>query len=248
MTMEIIPAIDIQDGKCVRLTKGLLEKKTVYYEDPLDALHYWEEQGATRLHIVDLDGAFGIGTNYKLIKRIVNSTSIGIQVGGGIRTIEKAKKLIELGVERVIIGTAAVKNPNIVSRLEKEIGRDKIIVALDQKKGKLVIKGWTEAVEYDLFEFAKLIESKGAGGILISSVEGDGAFTGPDLETTKKMVASVNIPIIAAGGVRNTEDIRNLYEINVNAVIIGKAFYEGRLGFKECMNLLKDLDRRRVRA
>lgn len=233
----VIPAIDIQNGKCVRLTKGELDKKTVYYEDPLDALHYWEDQGASRIHIVDLDGAFGIGTNYKLIQRLIKKTDIKIQMGGGIRSKEKALKLAELGVERLVIGTTAVKNPDFITKLNTEIDSSHIIVALDQKNGKPAIKGWTETLDTDIWELGKIMESKGAGYVLISSVEGDGAFTGPDIESTKKMVDSVGIPVIAAGGVRDKEDILALKSINAHGVIVGKAFYERRLDYADVRDL-----------
>lgn len=233
----VIPAIDIQNGTCVRLTKGELDKKTVYYENPLDALQYWEDQGAKRIHIVDLDGAFGIGTNYELVKSIIENTDLNIQMGGGIRSKEKALKLIDLGVDRVVIGTTAVKNPDFIKELHSEVDSEHIIVALDQKNGKPAIKGWTETIDTDIWELGKTMEQNGAGFVLISSVEGDGAFTGPDIENTKKMVETVNIPVIAAGGVRNKDDILELQQIKAFGVIVGKAFYEQRLDYAEVRDL-----------
>lgn len=237
MEKKVIPAIDIQGGKCVRLTKGDINQKTIYYQNPIEALHFWEEQGAQRIHVVDLDGAFNINTNYELIEQLVQQTKIKIQVGGGIRDLKKAKKLIEIGVDRVIIGTTAIKNPHFVSEVSDVIGKEKTIVALDHKNGKPAIQGWVETVDQDLFHLAKIMQNKGAGMILISSAESDGAFTGPDLETTKKMIQSVKIPVIAAGGVRDKQDVLDLIGIGVYGVIIGKAFYEDRLKYPEVKNL-----------
>jgi phosphoribosylformimino-5-aminoimidazole carboxamide ribotide isomerase len=233
----VIPALDIQGSRCVRLTKGDLNQKTIYYENPIDALHFWESQGTERIHVVDLDGAFNINTNYDLIEQMVKQTKIKIQVGGGIRDLVKAEKLINLGVDRIVIGTTAVKNPDFVSEVSKKIGKNKTIVALDHKNGKPVVQGWVETVDKDLFQLAKIMQDKGAGMILISSAESDGAFTGPDLINTKKMLEAVKIPVIAAGGVRNKQDIIDLKKIGVFGVIIGKAFYENRLKYSDVKNI-----------
>jgi len=235
--MLVIPAIDIQNGKCVRLTKGQLAEKTIYYEDPLDAVKFWEKSGAKRIHIVDLDGAFGIGTNLQLIEKMIKSTKMKIEVGGGIRTVETAEKLINLGVERVVVGTSAVKNPDFVRELSEAIGQNSVIVDLAHKNGKPAISGWTEFIEKDIFEFGETMEQKGAGYILFSSVESDGAFTGPDVQNTKKMVETVNIPVIAAGGIRNKQDILDLRNIGVGGIVVGKAFYENRIKFEDIKNI-----------
>jgi phosphoribosylformimino-5-aminoimidazole carboxamide ribotide isomerase len=233
----VIPAIDIHKGKCVRLTQGLIDSRTVYYENPLDALKFWEGEGATRLHIVDLDGAFGSGSNYKLIKEMVLKTFIKLQVGGGIRSIESAEKLKNLGVDRIVIGTAALKNPDFIEKLSNSVEKSSIIVAIDMKNNKPAIKGWTETIDTDVFKMGRIVEEKGAGHILFSSVESDGTFSGPDLLNIKKMTETVKIPIIAAGGVRNMDDVINLKKIGVKGVIIGKAFYENRMKFSDVKNL-----------
>ena len=231
--MEVIPAIDLSDGKCVRLYKGEKGTEIVYYDNPLEALDFWIEKGAKRLHFVDLDGAWGFNKNKELLKKMISKASelVKIQIGGGIRTIDDAIKLIESGVDRVIIGTLAVKNPEKIEELAKKIGSEHIIVALDYKDEKIATHGWTEQTDKDPFLFGKKIEKLGAGFILFSSVEADGAFTGPDLKNIKKMVRSVNIPVYAAGGVRNEEDIINLEDSGVHGVIVGKAFYEQKLPF-----------------
>ncbi|MFX1237423.1 MAG: 1-(5-phosphoribosyl)-5-[(5-phosphoribosylamino)methylideneamino]imidazole-4-carboxamide isomerase [Promethearchaeota archaeon] len=229
--MEIIPAIDISNGKCVRLHKGKKGTETVYFEDPLDALKFWTENGATRLHFVDLDGAWGSNKNVNLLKKMIYITKnkIKVQIGGGIRSFETAVNLVDYGADRVIIGTLAVKDPNVIKRLSKKIGSEKIIVALDYKEGKVATHGWEQKTSLDPFEFGKIVENLGAGYILFSSVEADGAFTGPDIENIKKMVEKVNIPVYAAGGIRNENDVKELEEVGVQGVIVGKAFYENRL-------------------
>ncbi|MGV9171019.1 MAG: 1-(5-phosphoribosyl)-5-[(5-phosphoribosylamino)methylideneamino]imidazole-4-carboxamide isomerase [Promethearchaeia archaeon] len=233
--MEIIPAIDISQGKCVRLYKGKKGTEKVYFEDPLEALNFWIEKEATRLHFVDLDGAWGSDENKKLLKKMIeeaNTHQVKVQIGGGIRTVSAASELVKIGANRVIIGTMAIKNPDAIEVLSQKVGSEHIIVALDYKSGKIATHGWTKETDLDPFSFGKTIETKGAGAILFSSVEADGAFIGPDIQNIKKMVKSVTIPVYAAGGVRNKADIDALQKINgLKGVIVGKAFYEHKLPF-----------------
>jgi len=242
--MEIIPAIDISGGKCVRLFKGQKGTEKIYYENPLDALDFWIEQGAQRIHFVDLDGAWGSDKNKKILKDMIlkaKDSNLKIQIGGGIRTYEAAIELIDIGVERVIIGTLAITQPNVIKQLADKIGAEHIIVALDYKEGKISTHGWTQQTNKDPFIYGKKIAELGAGYILFSSVEADGAFTGPDLKNIEKMVQSVDIPIYAAGGVRNEEDIKNLEKIGgVHGVIVGKAFYEKKLP----LSILKQINKK----
>ena len=242
--MEIIPAIDISGGKCVRLFKGQKGTEKIYYENPLDALDFWIEQGAQRIHFVDLDGAWGSDKNKKILKDMIlkaKDSNLKIQIGGGIRTYEAAIELIDIGVERVIIGTLAITQPNVIKQLADKIGSEHIIVALDYKEGKISTHGWTQQTNKDPFIYGKEIAELGAGYILFSSVEADGAFTGPDLKNIEKMVQSVDIPIYAAGGVRNEEDIKNLEKIGgVHGVIVGKAFYEKKLP----LSILKQINKK----
>ena len=229
--MEIIPAIDVSGGKCVRLFKGKKGTETVYFENPLDALAFWLKNGAKRLHFVDLDGAWGSDINKSLLKEMITlaSDKVKVQIGGGIRSYEAATELINLGADRIVIGTLAIKQPDIIEKLSKSIGNNRIIIALDYKKGRISTHGWTEQTNLDPFKFGKKIEDLGAGYILFSSVEADGAFTGPDLKNIKKMVESVNIPVYSAGGVRNEEDLKDLEKTGVHGVIVGKAFYEKKI-------------------
>jgi len=231
--MEIIPAIDISSGKCVRLFKGKKGTEKIYYENPIDALNFWIDQGAKRLHFVDLDGAWGSDKNKQLLKNMIKKAShkLKVQIGGGIRSYEGAIELINLGADRVIIGTLAVKNPKIIKKLANSIGSSRIVVALDYKEGKIATHGWTEQTDIDPFIFGREISSLGAGFILFSAVEADGAFTGPDFKNIEKMVEAVDIPIYAAGGVRDENDILKLNETGIHGVVVGKAFYENKLPF-----------------
>jgi len=242
--MEVIPAIDISGRKCVRLYKGKKGTETVYFENPLEAIAFWIEKGAKRIHFVDLDGAWGSDRNKELFKQMIKKASdkMKIQIGGGIRSHEAAVNVIELGADRVIIGTLAVKHPDTIKKLARDLGSEHIIIALDYKKGKISTHGWTEDTDKDPFTYGKKMEEMGAGYILFSSVEADGAFIGPDLDNIKKMVRAVKIPVYAAGGVRNMEDIEKLKKTGVHGVIVGKAFYEGKLPFSIIQKVKKGIN------
>ncbi len=237
--MQIIPAVDLREGKCVRLTKGKPGTEETYYDDPVDAARYWQEQGAPTIHIIDLDAALGLGDNVDIIKRIVNEVDAEFQVGGGIRDVKKAVTLHSYGVERVIIGTSAVKNPEMITELKEKIGSKHIMVALDHVQGKVAIKGWRDISKFDAFDLAKDMEETGAGSILFTAVERDGMLTGPDIENTEKMVHSVNIPVVAAGGIGKIADVIALNRTRVYGAVIGKAFYRNRFTFTEVLNALR---------
>ncbi len=218
--------------------KGEKGTEKIYYENPLDALNFWISQGSQRIHFVDLDGAWGSDKNKELLKKMIKKASnkSKVQIGGGIRSLDAAKELIKIGADRVIIGTLAIKKPEIIKRLAEEVGSKHIIVALDYKQGKISTHGWTKQTDKDPFSFGKKIENLGAGYILFSSVEADGAFTGPDFGNIEKMIKSVKIPVYAAGGVRNEKDLETLNKIGTYGVIIGKAFYEEKLPFSIIKN------------
>lgn len=218
--------------------KGEKGTEKIYYENPLDALDFWISQGSQRIHFVDLDGAWGSDKNKELLKKMIKKASnkSKVQIGGGIRSLDAAKELIKIGADRVIIGTLAIKKPEIIKRLAEEVGSKHIIVALDYKQGKISTHGWTKQTDKDPFSFGKKIENLGAGYILFSSVEADGAFTGPDFGNIEKMIKSVKIPVYAAGGVRYENDVEKLKKIGTYGVIIGKAFYEEKLPFSIIKN------------
>ena len=234
-----MPAVDLREGKCVRLTKGKPGTEETYYDDPIDAAKYWWEQGAKIIHIIDLDAALSLGDNVDIIKAIVKEVDAEFQVGGGIRDIEKAVTLHKLGVERVIIGTSAVKNPEMITVLKDKIGSKHIMVALDHVQGKVAIKGWRDISKFNAVDLAKDMEGKGAGSILFTAVERDGTLTGPDIENTEKMIHEVNLPVVAAGGIGKIADVVALARTGVHGVVIGKAFYRTLLTYKEVLKALK---------
>ncbi|MHA1130083.1 MAG: 1-(5-phosphoribosyl)-5-[(5-phosphoribosylamino)methylideneamino]imidazole-4-carboxamide isomerase [Candidatus Helarchaeota archaeon] len=238
--MQVIPAIDLQNGRCVRLFKGLEGTGKIYAEDPLEMLFYWEGLGAEFVHIIDLDGAFGKKGNRKIIKTMVETAISRIEIGGGIRTLEHAIELYSWGVERVIIGTAAIKDSLFISKLAREIGPKHIMVALDYRAEIVLIKGWKESSQLNIYELGKTMEQKGAGWILLSSAENDGTLGGPDILTIKKFSKMLKLPVIAAGGVSSLEDIKKIGSTKAAGVVIGKALYEKKFSYSEALELIND--------
>lgn len=233
--MLIIPAVDIREGKCVRLYKGIGNKITEYFDNPVEAAQFWADQGASIIHIIDLDAALGVGENINIIKDIIDTVTAQFEIGGGIRTMEKAEMIYSWGAEKIIIGTKAIKDPNFIQMLADRIGKSHLMVALDYRQSKVLVEGWKTSTSYNVYEFAKNIENKGAGWILFSSAEADGTLTGPNVEATSKMVRSISIPIIAAGGISSIKDIEALEKTGVAGVVTGKAIYEGKLDLKEAL-------------
>ncbi|MBN2150849.1 MAG: 1-(5-phosphoribosyl)-5-[(5-phosphoribosylamino)methylideneamino]imidazole-4-carboxamide isomerase [Candidatus Lokiarchaeota archaeon] len=235
----VIPAIDLRAGSVVRLTKGEIGTETTYYKQPVEALKHWMALGARTIHVVDLDAAAGIGNNQAAVKDLVDAagSKVAIQVGGGVRSVDTADGYLAMGVERVVVSTAAVKKPSMVRQISSKHGPGSIIVALDHRNEKVQVKGWTEDSGKDIYEMGKIMEANGAGSILLSSVEADGAFAGPDLGATSKMVKAVGIPVLAAGGTRNLGDISNLREAGAAGVVIGKALYEGKIDLAAALML-----------
>jgi phosphoribosylformimino-5-aminoimidazole carboxamide ribotide isomerase len=238
--MIVIPAIDLKDGKCVRLLQGKKDEVTVYSDDPPSMAKRWQDLGGELLHVVDLDGAFtGEQHNFSKIKAIREAIDIPIEVGGGIRDVDRIAKLIDLGVDRTIIGTSAAKNPEMVQEAcEKYPG--KVLVGIDAKDGKVAIKGWVEVTELDAIAFAKQMEDAGAAGIIYTDISRDGMLTGPNVEAMATMVKAVKIPVIASGGVSKLDDINSLKQINnLWGVITGKALYSGAMDLKEAIAITK---------
>lgn len=237
--MEIIPAIDISNGKCVRLYKGRKGSEKVYFEDPLEALNFWIGNGAKRIHIIDLDGAWGSDVNKQLVKNIIKNTrnKLKIQIGGGVRTIESVLTLIDMGVDRIILGTIAIQKPKVVRNLIEKIGSDKLIIAIDYLNGKIAIHGWTKLSNRDPFIFGRKLEKLGVKFILFSSIKADGTLRGPDFQNIQKLVKTLKkVSVFVAGGVRDVNDLDKLNKIGVKGVIIGKAFYEQKIPFSIIKN------------
>lgn len=236
--MIVIPAIDLKDGKCVRLLQGKKDEVTVYSDDPAEMAKQWVDLGARLLHVVDLDGAFsGEQKNIEKIREIRKAIQIPMQLGGGIRDIARIEQLADIGVDRMILGTSAAKDPDMVARAcEKFEGR--VLVGIDAKDGKVAVKGWVEVTELDAIKFAKDMESAGASGIIYTDISRDGMMTGPNIDAMAKMVKSVNINVIASGGVSKLEDIENLMQIkDLWGVITGKALYSGAMDLRSAIEL-----------
>ena len=238
--MIIIPAIDLKDGKCVRLLQGKQDEVTVYSDNPASMAKHWVSLGAELLHVVDLDGAFtGEQKNLDKIKAVRDAIDIPIEIGGGIRDLERIEKLVSLGVDRVIIGTSAAKDPDMVRRACEKFP-NKVLVGIDAKAGKVAVKGWVEVTELDAIEFARTMKEAGTAGIIYTDISRDGMLVGPNIDAMSKMVSVVNIPVIASGGVSRLDDIRSLMKIkDLWGVITGKALYEGALDLKQAIEITK---------
>lgn len=243
---EVIPAVDVQDGEAVQLVQG--ERGSgKRYGDPVAAAERWLDEGARTLHLVDLDGAFeGERENAAAIAAIVEATEraeqsddveaddIGVQVGGGIRTAEDAIALLDAGVDRVILGTAAIENPDIVEEISAEYP-ESVMVSLDAKDGEVVVSGWTEGTGLDPAEAAARYEDLGAGSVLFTNVDVEGQLEGIDREAVQRVVDAVDIPVVASGGVTSLADLETLKESGAAAVVVGTALYEGRFTLREAL-------------
>jgi len=236
--MQIIPAIDLKDGKCVRLRQGKFDEVTVYYEAPEEAAKKWQNEGAKVLHVVDLDGAKkGCISNLSSIKKIREVFHGAIEVGGGIRKKEDIELLLNSGIDRVILGTIAVENPDFVKEVCK-IFPDRIIAGIDARDGYVAVKGWVELTKIKATELAQRMKEHGVWGIIYTDISRDGMLTGPNIEATKALVDSLTIPVIASGGVSSIEDIKKLAKIqNLWGVIVGKALYSGTIKLSEAIKL-----------
>ena len=229
--IQIIPAIDIIDGKCVRLTKGDYEQKKVYNDNPLDVAKMFQDKGIKRLHLVDLDGARSRHiVNYKVIEAIASHTDLVIDFGGGIKTDEDLQIAFNSGAQMIAAGSIAVTGHDIVSQWIKAYGPERIILGADTRNGKISINGWKEEGEEDLMDFIASYTSEGINNIICTDVERDGMLQGPAVELYKKIMAAYpTLNVIASGGVSSMDDIRRLDEAGVKQVIVGKAIYEGRI-------------------
>jgi phosphoribosylformimino-5-aminoimidazole carboxamide ribotide isomerase len=246
--MVIIPAIDIKDGHCVRLRQGDMEDATVFSEDPVAMARHWLDQGAKRLHLVDLNGArAGAPKNEKVIRAICKAVGedIPVQLGGGIRDMDTIERYLDNGVQYVIIGTAAVKNPGLVHDACAAF-QGHIIVGIDAKDGKVAVEGWSKMTGHDVVDLGKKFEDHGVESLIYTDIGRDGMLSGINLEATRKLARELRIPIIASGGLHKLDDLREvcaLEEDGVAGVITGRAIYEGTLDFKEAVALAASLEK-----
>jgi len=238
----IIPAIDLKDGKCVRLEQGLMDRDTVFSDNPGEQARKWEAQGAELLHIVDLDGAFaGEPKNRGAIEAILKSIEIPTQLGGGIRDIGTIEAYLELGIGRVIIGTAAQRNPEFVKEACK-LFPDRVVVGIDAKNGMVAVQGWGEVTDVTAVELAEKFEGFGVSAIVYTDISRDGMLQGPNIEATKALAEAISIPVIASGGLSSIKDIEKLLVIEssgVTGVITGKAIYTGAINLAEAIKITK---------
>ncbi len=237
--MIVIPAVDIMNGKCVRLVRGDPEKSTVYYENPVEAAQLLENQGAELIHLIDLDAALGSGQNIETIKKILKNINVNVQIGGGIRTLETADVLLNLGAYRVIFGTAAVKKPSLIEEAVKKNDSESIAVAIDEKDGKVAVHGWQNKSEKGYLDFARSFEKMGVGALIFTPISVDGTLKGPGIEKTVKLVKTVTVPVIASGGVAKLEDLVALTRTGVEGVVVGTALYEKKFTLEEALEAVK---------
>ncbi|MDJ0832230.1 MAG: 1-(5-phosphoribosyl)-5-[(5-phosphoribosylamino)methylideneamino]imidazole-4-carboxamide isomerase [Gammaproteobacteria bacterium] len=235
--MILIPAIDLKQGQCVRLRQGRMEDSTVFSDDPVAMAGKWLEQGAGRLHVVDLDGAFeGKPVNADVIEAISAAyPDLTIQIGGGIRTMETVEAYLEAGVNYVIIGTQAVRNPEFVTELCVEFP-GQVIVGIDAKNGLVAVQGWAESSDHSAEHLAQKFEDQGVSAIVYTDISRDGMMQGVNVEATRLLAEAVDIPVIASGGVTNIDDIKHLNQVQdagIQGVIIGRALYEGTIDLAE---------------
>jgi phosphoribosylformimino-5-aminoimidazole carboxamide ribotide isomerase len=228
----IIPAVDIKDGKCVRLLQGRKDKETVFSDDPVAMARRWQQEGARRIHVIDLDGAFEKKPkNLAVIERMIQEIDVPIQVGGGIRERKAVDRYMQAGADRVIIGTEAIRNPDLVAECCKDYP-NRVVVAIDARGGLVAIEGWVETTRTPAVELARRFEATGIAAINFTDIHRDGMQTGPNIEETRKLAEAISLPVVASGGVSSIEDIRNLLPleaVGVVGVITGKALYAGTL-------------------
>ncbi len=240
--MIVIPAIDLKEGRCVRLSQGRMDQESVYSEDPVRMAKHWEEKGAERLHVVDLNGAFtGRPYHRPLIERLVRSVHIPVQVGGGIRERKTIEDYLSLGVRWVILGTSALRNQALMEEALIHFP-DQVILAIDSRGGRVAMEGWNEVAQVEAIDLAKRFEGMSLSSIVFTDIERDGMATGLNLEMTKALAQSTSIPVIASGGVSRKEDIEQLMELEpdgVIGVIVGRALYTGALDLEEAIQMSK---------
>jgi phosphoribosylformimino-5-aminoimidazole carboxamide ribotide isomerase len=239
--VQVIPAIDLMKGKIVRLSRGDPKTAKVYdqFGDPVETARKWREEGAKKLHIIDLDAAFGMGDNLSVVAKIAKSIDLPIQVGGGIRTIEAVEKLLTMGISQVILGALAFSDPKAVTEIQKKFGSEHLIVALDNRDGKIMVEGWKTPTTFGIKEALEKFAKLKVKTFLITSITKDGTLSGPDFDTLSEACQYPNVNIIAAGGISSLNDLAALKRVGVQGAVIGKALYEGRFTLKEAIEAVE---------
>lgn len=233
--MEIIPAVDIRDGKCVRLAQGDYARETVFGDDPIAMARQWAAQGATRIHVVDLDGArSGVASNAPIVQAIARGVSVPVQTGGGMRSMEALRSMLDAGLDRVVLGTAAVKDPAFLAAAIAYAG-DRLIVSVDAREGRVALEGWTEATDLDSLAFVQQLAAQGVVRVVYTDILRDGVTDGPNLEMYQRLVAQTSVRIISAGGVTSVDDLRRLAATGIEGAIVGRAIYTGDVRLPEAL-------------
>ena len=237
MSFLVIPALDLKDGRCVQLVGGDPSRKLVELDNPVEVARRWEELGARRLHLVDLDAAIeGNEVNRPLVEEIITTLSIPVQLGGGIRSVAEARRFLELGAAKVILGTAALEKPEILQQISEEYGKERIIVAVDAKEGYVVVRGWRRKTRLRATEAARMY-ARYAEELLFTNVSVEGKMQGVDLKAVSEVVRATSARVIVSGGIASLEDIRKVKELGASAVVIGSALYTGSIDFTEALKL-----------
>ncbi len=245
MVAEIIPAIDLKDGRVVRLRQGVESEATVYPGDPVDAAREWARQGARRLHVVNLDGAFGrVSGNVKVVRRICEAVRVPVQCGGGIRSLSEAERALAEGCAKVVVGTVAIENQDVLLSMIEKFGPSRVIVALDTREGKVTTKGWTVTSEHDVIEVTRRLRGAGVKEILHTNIMHDGMMVGPDTASLAA-IANTGVSVIASGGISSHEDVHKLIRLkipNLTGIIIGRALYEQKIRLDVLLGELADVE------
>jgi len=238
--LELIPAIDLMKGEIVRLTHGDPETARIYDEfgGPVETAKKWKAEGATKLHIIDLDAALGIENNLSIIAEIAENVDLPIQVGGGIRSINSVENLLKLGVSQVILGALAFSDPKAITQIQQRFGVASVIVALDNRNGKIMVEGWKTTTSIGMKEALEKFAALGVKTFLVTSITKDGTLSGPDLGMLKEVCQYPNVEVIAAGGIGGLNDLVALKRVGVSSVVIGRALYERRFTFKEALKMI----------
>ncbi|HKU32857.1 MAG TPA: 1-(5-phosphoribosyl)-5-[(5-phosphoribosylamino)methylideneamino]imidazole-4-carboxamide isomerase [Candidatus Nitrosotalea sp.] len=230
--MKVIPAIDIMEGKVVRLVKGDPKNKTVYSGNPVETAKRWEQAGADMLHVVDLDATLGIGSNLQTIKQVSEAVSIPIEVAGGLRTEDLIEDVLDFA-PKVVLGTVAFKNRMMLQKVSKKVGSDRIVISTDQLNGKIVVSGWKESTEVSLMSGIEDLVRLGFSEFLITSVDRDGTLNGPDLDSLKRACGIKGAKVIASGGISKLQDTVDVKQVGAAGVILGKALYDKKITIEE---------------
>lgn len=236
--MQLYPAIDMKNGQCVRLRQGVFKDITIYSDAPEKVAAHWQEKGASFLHLVDLDGALaGYSVNEEVIRRIADTVSIPIEIGGGIRSKEAVDRMLDLGVRRVIIGTKAAEHPEFLRDMVRTFGEEAIVAGVDAKDGMVAVEGWEKVSSLTASDLCLTMKEFGVRHIVYTDISRDGMLSGPNVEATRKLTEETGLDIIASGGVSCMEDLKCLHEAGIRGAIIGKALYENRIDLAEAVRL-----------